>query len=447
MPKNTIGEQGNLDAQILRSEYETFKLKLPRLVLEGDSLALYTTCSSNEYSFNDVVRFNGPNLAENFERADKDILHRLTSIAGFIIATSYWKALTSPKFDTSAAELIETRSGLWDRFMTASFGEFAYRNGLTSDVLDGPLVSVLGTTAHRKRPLSWPTEVKPLVLFSGGKDSSAAIEFFQTQQEPFSLILFNPSDSQREKASQVGAQSTYELTRTLDPLLFELNDNGYLNGHTPFSAMLAVLGLILATITEHNQVVAANTRSDETSNLFWEGQAINHQWSKSIEFEMLLKELVDSVGGPRYISIFRPLYELQLVNSLNTRSFASCNQRLAEGTWCGQCPKCIWIWVAIAALDSPADATTLIGADPRHSETSMEILRDMAGLGTEHPFECTGSPEEVAAALDSLNIVLDSDAQSSAIPNATLEQILSSWGDDSLLLDSWRNAVKRYATE
>lgn len=434
-----------MSAQTLRAKYPTFHLDQPVLSVDGDDLVLVTKCRTGEHEFVDSVRFQGRDLATRFEQVNQEIIERLTSIAGFIIATSYWKATVSPVFETSGSGLIETRSGFWDRFMTASFGEFTYRNGLTQQVLGGPLVSVKGTTAHRKRPIIWPTESSPLVLYSGGKDSSAALELFEKNNIEFSQILFNTTEKQREKALKHGAVDTYEITRTLDPKLFELNDSGYLNGHTPFSAMLSVLGLILATVTGHNQVVAANTRSDETSNLFWQGQAINHQWSKTIEFERMLKELTDAVGGPRYVALFRPLYELQLISGLDSRNFISCNRMFKEGKWCGVCPKCIWIWLAVAAIDTADIATDLIGSDPRTKPETISTLRSMAGLAEEHPFECTGSPEEVSAVLDELEMDISiPGAQEVALPNSTLAEILTSWGDDSLLPPQWVELVRTY---
>lgn len=446
-PDNTDDTEEIMSAQELRSRYPIFYLDSTELKVDGDDLVLETLCHTEGYEFVDVVRFKGPNLSELFAQVQPDIIERLNSVAGFIIATSYWKAFISPTFDTSSAALIETRSGFWDRFMLGSFGEFSYRNDLSHQKLGGPLVTVKGTTAHRKRPIHWPRDSHPLVLYSGGKDSSAALELFDNESIRFSQILFNPSDKQREEARSHGAVKTYEITRALDPQIFELNKEGYFNGHTPFSAMLAALGLILASVTGHNQVVAANTRSDETSNLFWQGLAINHQWTKSIEFERMLKELTDAIGGPSYVALFRPLYELQLMSRLDSRSFISCNRLLKEGNWCGVCPKCIWIWLAVAAIDNTDAATSLIGSDPRGKPETLPTLRSMAGLANEHPFECTGSPEEVAAVLDELEMdISEPGAQEVALANATLDEILSSWGDDSLLPTQWVDYVRSYQT-
>ena len=87
--------------------------------------------------------------------------------------------------------------------------------------------------------------------------------------------------------------------------------------------------------------------------------AVNHQWTKSHEYEAALGEYRDRwlPGAPRYSSPLRPLFELQIIRSLAPHmdaylKTASCNQTKGLG-WCRKCAKCAWVFLATSASATP----------------------------------------------------------------------------------------------
>jgi hypothetical protein len=56
-----------------------------------------------------------------------------------------------------------------------------------------------------------------------------------------------------------------------------------LNGHTPFNALLAFLTYLVAYLGNKKYIVLSNESSANESNV--RGLKVNHQYSKSFEFE------------------------------------------------------------------------------------------------------------------------------------------------------------------
>ena len=120
------------------------------------------------------------------------------------------------------------------------------------------------------------------------------------------------------------------VERIIDPKLLELNKEGYLNGHIPFSAMLAFLSSTTAALLGIKNIVVSNENSanEETA------KGANHQYSKSFEFENdfrnYVNQFVYSNEVINYYSLLRPLLEIQIVKLFSNHKkyfniFKSCN--------------------------------------------------------------------------------------------------------------------------
>src|SRR6185369_14524328 len=81
------------------------------------------------------------------------------------------------------------------------------------------------------------------------------------------------------------------ISRQLDPKIFEKYPDSY-NGHIPISAVLAWIGVFTAALYDYRYTIVANEFSSNFGNLEYKGETINHQWSKSQEFETLFQEYV-----------------------------------------------------------------------------------------------------------------------------------------------------------
>jgi hypothetical protein len=161
-------------------------------------------------------------------------------------------------------------------------------------------------------------------------------------------------------------------------------------------------------------VVFANERAASEATMEANGHPVNHQFSKSLEFEDALRAAFKEAGArANYFSILRPVSELWTAHYLAARSgaldiFASCNRNfvfagpdaLAEGQrWCGQCAKCVYTAVLLAPFLSLGGHAAVFQSRPLHDRGNAGFLREIAGLTDAKPWECVGERREVAAAL------------------------------------------------
>jgi hypothetical protein len=225
----------------------------------------------------------------------------------------------------------------------------------------------------------------------------------QAGQE-FTCMMLNPSSAAQNIARQVTTSDPVIVRRTICPELLELNRRGYLNGHTPFSAYLAFLGSVCLPLYGYSSLIVANERSSEEGNVHYRGKNINHQYSKSFRFETRFDEYLRKflVSDARYFSLVRPLYELQIGKLFSSFPeffdlFKSCNRNRSD-SWCGQCPKCVSVFLTMYPFVPTSTLIRIFGHDLFHSEGIIPIVRGMAGFEIK-PFECVATIAEVTAAL------------------------------------------------
>ena len=113
---------------------------------------------------------------------------------------------------------------------------------------------------------------------------------------------------------------------------------------------------------------------------------VNHQWTKSYEFEAALGTYRDRwlPGAPLYSSPLRPLLELQIIRSLEPHmdaylKTASCNKTKGLG-WCRKCAKCAWVFLATSSLFGHDLAVSKAGGDLFADSELSGLYEAMAGL-------------------------------------------------------------------
>jgi hypothetical protein len=148
--------------------------------------------------------------------------------------------------------------------------------------------------------------------------------------------------------------------------------------------------------------------------LLFEGQPVNHQWSKGIEFEEGFAHLVASSLGPE-VSVFsylRSRSELWVAMQFSALTkyhgvFRSCNRAFHQdrtarlGRWCGTCDKCCFIDLILAPFMTAAELRGVFdGREPLDDPRLENRFYDLLGLDPEDkPFECVGDAGECRAAL------------------------------------------------
>ncbi len=204
------------------------------------------------------------------------------------------------------------------------------------------------------------------------------------------------------------------VKRQLAPELFALNTKGALNGHVPITAFMHCLTLVLAELYGFDAVVFSDERSANIGSVEYMGLHINHQWSKSLEFERLFQAYAKhSVGSfVEMFSLLRPWSELRITKEFCSLKpyvgvATSCNknwkisEKLDHNTsrWCGNCPKCAFVFAMMSAYTDRKTLTKIFGKDLYADDKLIPLFKELLGMENIKPFECVGTPEETAAAM------------------------------------------------
>lgn len=351
-----------------------------------------------------VSRFEGfPELLDG----NRGALDNLVFHIGLIELISYWKTACPPLILVKPFVLQPEQLKWWKDLYFKGMAEFFYVNGISPRYEEFVRIESRGN--RHLAPFGRETFDGKLVPVGGGKDSAVTLQLLLDQALPVVPFIMNPRKAINEtiEAAGLNPEESLVVHRTLDPLMLEMNEKGFLNGHTPFSALLAFYSLLGSYISRQKDIVLSNEASANEPTI--PGTDINHQWSKSFEFESAFRSYTDQFISPafNYYSLLRPLNELQISKIFSGmekfhKAFRSCNVGSKENKWCGKCPKCLFTWVILSPFLGREKLSGIFGKDLSHDLSLAPVLDQLTGTADEKPFECVGTVNEVNAALGKL---------------------------------------------
>ncbi len=332
-------------------------------------------------------------------------LERLLFSLGMAELVSYWKITCAPTVRIPK-QLTPAQQNWWKQLYFGGLGEFFYRNGIETD-FDSFLTFSCGSEALPDGPASKTALSGKLIPVGGGKDSIVTLNLLQGQLGDAYAYQINHRDSSEQAALLAGIPKNriLEPKRTLDPRMLDCNKRGFLNGHTPFSAIVAFSSVLTAYLHGLSAVILSNESSASESTV--SEAEVNHQYSKSYQFErdFFRYEQEALRCGVRYFSLLRPLTEFQIARyfaSLPTRYheiFRSCNAGAKQDKWCGHCAKCLFVAVILSPFLPYGEIVRLLGSDLFNLPEMTPVMQELCGALPNKPFECVGSRREVNIAL------------------------------------------------
>lgn len=342
---------------------------------------------------------------ENRKYADDSTFRNLAFSLGMVELISYWKIACPPKVIVEAGDLTAEQILWWKDLYFNGLGEFYYTNGISENQEDFMEIVSAGQEISADA-LSDRRLEGCLVPVGGGKDSAVTLSLLKGEKETNCCYIINPRGATLKTVERAGYGETQMccVKRTLDKNMLELNKQGYLNGHTPFSAIVAFSATIAAYMEGKKYIVLSNESSANESTV--EGSTVNHQYSKSFRFEKAFHDYeAEYIGsGTYYFSMLRPLSEFQIAGYFaKCREFhdifRSCNAGSKEDKWCGHCPKCLFVCLILSPFLSGEEIIRIFGRDMLNDPDMTEDFRKLTGMEKEKPFECVGSRDEVNAAI------------------------------------------------
>jgi len=179
---------------------------------------------------------------------------------------------------------------------------------------------------------------------------------------------------------------------------------GFLNGHTPFSALVAFISALTSILTARKHICLSNESSANEPTI--PGTKINHQYSKSFEFEKAFRQYLENyvTADINYFSFLRPLNELQIAKLFSVmlkyqNDFRSCNRGSKTNSWCGKCSKCLFTFIILYPYLEEKKLINIFGNNLFDDPGLRNIFDELTGASAVKPFECVGTINEVNAAL------------------------------------------------
>ncbi len=329
---------------------------------------------------------------------------------GMVEVVSYLKATCSPKLIVKTGELNNEQIDWYKKLYINGLGEFFYVNGLAHEMNIDTFVNIICETdkSHIEAKESNIDLDGNLIPVGGGKDSVLTLEVLEEEKNTNTCYIVNPRGASYECAKMAGYDDNdiYCPKRYLDKKIIELNNQGFLNGHTPFSAILAFSSYASAILLGKKYIVLSNEDSANESNV--EGTSINHQYSKSIEFENDFRYYAKKYlcqNGPEYFSLLRPISEWQIVKGFVKSSkyfeiFKSCNVGSKTDIWCEDCPKCLYVYIMLDAFLEDSYMNKIFKTNMLENNKLENIFNGLVYPNYDKPFECVGTKEEVNLCID-----------------------------------------------
>ncbi len=394
------------------NKFDKFRSENPVFVYK--SYTVTETDSEIEVSFD----FSIPSLADfkpswTFSKpqgvkiSGNRTLERMFFSLGMAEAVSYWKAVCAPEMRVECGELDAEQVKWWKKLYFMGLGEFFYVNGISADM--DSFINIVPVGSFDSSSEEYPRELNGcLVPIGGGKDSALTIETLKNAGMNCRCYAINKRCSIEATVEAAGLPSDALIIskRHFDRSLINLNNAGYLNGHTPFSAIVAFSAEITAYLNGLKYVVLSNESSANESTVA--GQDVNHQYSKSFEFESDFHAYEEKYlkSGVYYFSFLRPLAEFQIAKMFVSHRkylpvFRSCNlgSKVSPDIWCGECPKCLFVSLILSPFLKSEELISVFERDMLNDEKMLEYFIELIGQSDHKPFECVGSIDEVNLAV------------------------------------------------
>ena len=380
----------------LRKTYKEFIYKDYSITEGKDEIKIeYYFEIPNLTVFKPTIEIEKRNI--QFKSIDNDFVKNLVFNIGMIELISYWKCACPKKVIIECGELNQEQIRWFKKLYYLGLGEYRYINNINISLEEMLDIECECKDEYKLEPKYNKENLKGAIIpIGGGKDSCVTAELLKDLKADNLCLIVGGKEPSIKCAEIAGYKDKIiYVKRTIDKNLLELNKKGYLNGHTPFSAMLAFLSYLIAYLCNKKYVALSNESSANESNI--DGEKINHQYSKSFEFEQDFREYANKYlkSNVEYFSMLRPLNELQIAMLFSKcekyhKIFRSCDvgSETIPWKWCCNCPKCLFVFTILSPFLYKHKLVKIFGEDLFEGKNMLNTFIELCGYGKTKPFEC-----------------------------------------------------------
>ncbi len=393
-----------------QEKFNEFRKKYPDFIYEKYDIIIDSDNLNIKYYFNipgltyfyPEIKINKKYIKTNY---DEEYLNYLVFQIGLIELISYVKCTCSPNINIKCGYVNDKQINFLKKLYFNGLGEFLYTNHI--DVSQDELFNI--TCSHDAVSLKkiQYNGVGNLICVGGGKDSCVSLELLKNEENN-SCFIINPKGPSYDSCIVAGYSDDdiIGVKRILDRKIVELNNEGYLNGHTPFSSIVAFITYLVAYLNGKKNIILSNEASANQPTVI--GTNINHQYSKTYEFETDFMNYMNEFISLdiKYFSLLRGLSEFNIARLFSHYKkyhsvFKSCNVGSKGETWkwCCSCSKCLFVYIILSPFIERDDRVKIFGEDLFEKKELLETFKEILGYSDTKPFECVGTLEEARYAI------------------------------------------------
>jgi len=330
--------------------YEDFNLQ----ITDKELVITYIFNISDKFLFQPKIRIPFHDIFKK-ELLSEIKMKSIVFQIGMVELISYWKTTCSERVIIKPYLLHKNQIVFWKKLYYNGLGEFFYLNSINTDMTSFMAIECQSTQVLKKE--KYELLNSNIIPVGGGKDSVVTMELLNKGFSDNLCLIVNPRKASLDTANNAEYKENeiVKVYRTLDTKLLALNEQGFLNGHTPFSALLAFISVLIAAMAGRRNIALSNESS--ANEVTVEGSDVNHQYSKSYEFERNFRAYIKEFVADdfNYFSFLRPLSELQIAKLFSVfkhqyADFKSCNVGSKTDVWCCKCPKCLFTFIVLSAF-------------------------------------------------------------------------------------------------
>jgi len=385
--------------------FNTFYIHTSEFVEEKKQVLFHYSFDAVEYFIETITLCDTQSFRKDI---DPKIVENILFHVSIAFGISYYKLFPTKQIIIDSGSITPEQSDYWRNFYIQGLGEYFFTNDI--DFRDLCHFKSDSEIIHTK--IGFSLSEKQLLPIGGGKDSivsSLLLEkSWNTEITPF---IFWKMDSIKQDFLNVYWKKELLIKRSLDTKLFDMNQSGYYNGHVPITGLISFFMTFVCYIYDYKYITFSNEKSADTGNTSYHENEINHQYSKSSDFENDFSQYVseyisDSIS---YSSLLREYYEIEIAKIFAEKwkkyfeIFSSCNKNFSirkqsSTKWCNNCPKCLFVYMILRPFITSQETLQIFGEELYERADLETLFLETIGVSGIKPFECVGEIEEAQLA-------------------------------------------------
>jgi UDP-N-acetyl-alpha-D-muramoyl-L-alanyl-L-glutamate epimerase len=360
----------------------------------------------NDEFFEEVIDFHSE-IWELRGDLDAEIIDNILFHIHIALWISYYKLCPTNELVVESWILDDYQVKFWKKFYINWLWEFLYTNKISPEWLFDFKIN----TEKKYIKKEFDIKDKYLVPVWWWKDSIVSIELLKNKN--LDLCVFWTNDELKSDTAKIAWRQIVLIKRKLSENLFKLNNKWYYNWHVPITWLIAFVLELVMYLYNYKYTILSNERSANYWNTTWKWLTINHQYSKSLEFEKDFWEYVWIYisNKIKYFSLLRWLYETKIAEKFSSvgkkyfSSFSSCNWNFkilnklsyikSQKRWCNTCPKCIFVFTILRPYITKKEVLEIFWEDLFERKDLEKIFKELLWISWIKPLECVWESEEM----------------------------------------------------